>query len=227
MSNNMNMMSAVQEPSIEHILLREMSHRMNNELSSAIGVIAVAAARSENDEARATLIAVQNQLQNYAGVHHSLAMPEYDTAIELNAYLHRLCKAISRSKLEGCGIELSLSLYPVRMSSGRCWLLGMIVFELVTNAARHAFSGRSGAIHLELLTNGKLVECRVTDNGRSNTEVMPGCGLKIVEALARHLSGTVSVHSGNGGTTSIVLIPEGVWSGRRTDYDIDITRSGN
>ncbi len=62
MSNNMNMMSAVQEPSIEHILLREMSHRMNNELS-AIGVIAVAAARSENDEARATLIAVQNQLQ--------------------------------------------------------------------------------------------------------------------------------------------------------------------
>jgi len=32
-----------------------------------------------------------------------------------------------------------LSLHPVRTSSERCWFLGMIVFELVSNAARHAF----------------------------------------------------------------------------------------
>jgi len=44
------------------LLLREFSHRINNEFTSAIGVISVAA-RSANDEAKVTLAAVEDRLQ--------------------------------------------------------------------------------------------------------------------------------------------------------------------
>src|ERR1700693_6166680 len=81
------------------LLLREFSHRINNEFASAIGVISIAA-RSANDEAKVALAAVQDLLQNYALVHQSLRMPEHASCIDAAAYLRQLCRAISRSKLE-------------------------------------------------------------------------------------------------------------------------------
>lgn len=124
---------------MERLLLREFSHRTNNELASAIGLISVAAGRCDSNDARTALVAVLDRLQSYAQVHHSLELPEHSTTIDLTAYILQLCRAISHSKLENNGIALSLSLYPIRMSSERSWLLGMIVFELISNAARHAF----------------------------------------------------------------------------------------
>ncbi len=191
----------------ERLLLREFSHRINNELASAISLISVAAARSSSGEAKSALAVVQDRLQSYARVHHSLQMPEYSTTIEVTAYLHKLCRAISHSKLESNGIELSLSLYPVWMSSERCWLLGMIVFELITNAARHAFRDRPGTIHLELLPSGTSVECRITDDGNSDANVSPGNGLRIIDALADSLQGTIDMQFGPQGTRSIVIFP--------------------
>ena len=189
----------------ERLLLREFSHRINDELASVIRLISVAASRCESDQVRGALAEAQDRLQGYAGIQRSLQMPEYDTSIDLGAYLQRLCRAISRSKLEPRKIDLSLSLYPVQMSSERCWLLGMIVFELITNSARHAFAGRCGAIRLELFPNGQFVECRISDDGASDADAQAGCGLKIVEALARRLSGSVNVHFGANGTLSTIL----------------------
>lgn len=191
----------------ERLLLREFSHRINNELASAISLIAVAARRCNSDEAKSALATVQDRLECYAHVQHSLQMPEYSTAIELTTYIHQLCRAISRSRLEREGIELTLSLYPLKMSSERCWFLGMIVFELVSNAARHAFRHEAGSIHVEIFPVGTSVKCRITDNGRSSADPRRGRGLSIVEALAARLHGTLDLQFGPNGTTMIVNFP--------------------
>src|ERR1700730_14306208 len=119
-------------------LLREFSHRLNNEFASAIGAISIAAARCANDEAKVALSAVRDQLQNYAQVHHALQMPEHTICIDVAAYLRPLCRAISRSKLDSKGIELRLVERSFQMNSERCWRLGLIMSELITNAERHA-----------------------------------------------------------------------------------------
>jgi two-component sensor histidine kinase len=191
----------------ERLLLREFSHRINNELASAISLISVAALRCGSGEARAALATVQDRLENYASVHHSLQMPEYSTTIDLPAYIHQLCRAISRSKLEQEGIELSLSLYSLKMRSEHCWLLGMIVSELITNSARHAFRDGPGSIRVEVFPAESSVECRVADNGRSDANPRRGRGLTIVEALAASLNGKVDVQFGPDGTTTVVNFP--------------------
>jgi two-component sensor histidine kinase len=62
------MISPGSTPTFEaRLLLREFSHRINNEFASAIGMISIAAARAANDEAKVALAAVSDQLQNYAG----------------------------------------------------------------------------------------------------------------------------------------------------------------
>jgi two-component sensor histidine kinase len=93
------------------------------------------------------------------------------------------------------------------MEADRCWRLGLIVSELVTNAARHAFKEHGGLIRVELRATTKSLECRVIDNGVGIANVRAGCGLKILRALARGLGGTIEQWSGPHGTTSVVLFP--------------------
>jgi two-component sensor histidine kinase len=189
------------------LLLREFSHRINNEFASAIGVISIAAARSADDEAKVALAAVQDRLQNYALVHHALQMPEDASCIDAAAYLRQLCWAISRSKLERKGIELRFVERTFRMNSERCWRLGLIVSELITNAERHAFRNGGGSIRVELLPSLSFVECRVTDNGTAEANARPGHGLKIVEALAKSLGGTIDQRFGPHGATAVLIFP--------------------
>jgi two-component sensor histidine kinase len=189
------------------LLLREFSHRINNEFASAIGVISIAAARSADDEAKVALAAVQDRLQNYALVHHALQMPEDASCIDAAAYLRQICWAISRSKLERKGIELRFVERTFRMNSERCWRLGLIVSELITNAERHAFRNGGGSIRVELLPSLSFVECRVTDNGTAEANARPGHGLKIVEALAKSLGGTIDQRFGPHGATAVLIFP--------------------
>src|SRR5258705_4702517 len=173
------------------MLLREFSLRTNNEFASAIGVISIAAASSANNEAKVALAAVQDRLQNYALVHHALQMPEDVSCIDAAAYLRQLCWAISRSKLERKGIELRFVERTFRMNSERCWRLGLIVSELITNAERHAFRNGGGPIRAELLPSLSFVECRLTDNGTAGANARPGHGPKILESLAKSPGGPV------------------------------------
>ncbi|OAF10719.1 hypothetical protein AYJ54_10690 [Bradyrhizobium centrolobii] len=188
------------------LVLRELSHELDDELASAINLVSVAANSCDSAEARASLASVQERLQSHAQVCRSLQMPEYTTTIDLAAYLHHLCRSISRSRLEREGIVLSLLLHPVRMSSERCRLLGMIIFELTTNAARNAFHEGVGAIHLEVWPTATSIVCCIADSGSSDS-TYPERNGSIVEALAASLNGTIDFGGGTNGTRTVVNIP--------------------
>jgi len=206
--SQLNKVSFSKRPSPEEwLLFREYTHRINNELTSAISAISLAAMRSASEEVRAALTAVIERLENYARVDRALRMLERATSMDAATYLRSLCLAISRSKLDFKGIELVFVERPLMINSERCWRLGLIVSELITNAARHAFHGRGGAIVVELLPSRSLVECRVTDNGTADANIRSGHGLEIVEALAKGLSGEIRQHFGPGGSRSTLSFP--------------------
>jgi two-component sensor histidine kinase len=83
----------------------------------------------------------------------------------------------------------------------------MIVYELVTNAARHAFGNGNGQVRVELSRAGKLVECRVVDNGSAPTSVRRGHGLKIVDELVKGLDGRLDQRFGHSGSLSMLTLP--------------------
>jgi two-component sensor histidine kinase len=195
------------EINLERILLHELIHRINNEFSSLIGAVSRTAARSVNHEAKVALAHIIEILSHYAELHRALQMPENDTHIDASAYLENVCLSISRSKLVGMRIDLVLTASPLRLPSERCWRLGMIVYELVTNAARHAFGNGSGQIRVELSRAGKSVECRVVDNGSAPAKVQRGRGLKIVDELVKGLDGRLDQRFGHSGSLSILTLP--------------------
>jgi len=191
----------------DYLLVRELTHRINNEFTSVIGHASILAARSDSDEVKKALARVTQLLHHCADVHRALETPTHSTIIDLSSYIRTLCQSISRARLDDRGIELVVVEHPVRMRSERCWLLGMIVSELITNSARHAFSGRGGQIQVKLSGSGPYVQCCVMDNGSSRSSGTPGQGLKIVDALVKELDGEIVHRFGAEGALSILIFP--------------------
>jgi two-component sensor histidine kinase len=194
-------------PSEDRLLLDELTHRVSNELASAIGIVTAAAARSSATEVKVALGRVRERLESWAQVQLALRMPDYDTLIDAAIYLRQLCHALLSSQLSSQGIELTVDAPPLQLHSVQCWRMGLIVAELVTNSARHAFSGNGGVIHVELLSWDAAVECCVEDNGCAARDVRPGRGLRIVAALAEKLGGSVDHRFGPQGTRSTLTFP--------------------
>jgi two-component sensor histidine kinase len=194
-------------PSEYRLLLDELAHRTNNELASAIGIVAAAAARTPTTEAKAALGRVLERLENWARLQLALQIPDYDTLIDASVYLRQLCTALAHSPLNWQGIELTVQASPTPLHAVRCWQMGLIVAELVTNSARHAFCGSGGLIRVELTCWTSAVECCVEDNGSALANVRPGRGLKIVAALTEKLGGTMDQRFSPRGTRSMLSFP--------------------
>lgn len=191
----------------DHVLLHELNHRINNEFSAAISVVSLAAARSDNSEVKTALSEVTELLHRYADVHRALQVPEYDVVLQAEMYLRQLCLAISRSYLDPRKIKLVLATEPLRLEADRCWRLGMIVYELIVNSARHAFFGSGGQIRVELTRAGAIAQCSIVDTGFVPATAAPGRGLKIVDELSKGLGGRFVQKFGPRGSRSLVVFP--------------------
>jgi two-component sensor histidine kinase len=199
--------SSERRNSEERLLEEELAHRMNNEFAAAIAVVSLAAARSPSSEVKSALGVVEARLHSYVQVNRCLQRPSQDTVIDASAYLRGLCQSISRSRLDCRGIELQFVGRPLEMNSERCWRLGMIMSELVTNAARHAFGDGGGKIQVELSRCGPFANCRVADDGTAPEKIRPGRGFAVVQGLITSLHGTINQHFGARGSISDMNFP--------------------
>jgi two-component sensor histidine kinase len=193
--------------SADHLLIQELSHRVKNEFTSVIGLAVSIASRSASHEVKSALAKVSEVLHCYAVAHRALQMPIHCTEIDASEYVSALCHSLSCARLDPQGIELVLASRPFKLRSERCWKLGLILSELITNSARHAFENRGGTIEVTLRTSGVLAECCVKDNGSARRPHRIGHGLKIVAALAKELGGSISHDFGPEGATSALTFP--------------------
>jgi two-component sensor histidine kinase len=171
------------------LLLEELTHRVGGEFAAAIRAISRAAALARTDEVKSALGSVQCRLENFARVHGALRIPESRTSIDGCAYLRQLCEAISLSRLQFGGLQLELLERKLEIDSEQCWRLGMIVSQLVANAARRSFVNPPARIWVAAARRGALIWCRVEDNGTAAKNEPENRGVRIVDALARELHG--------------------------------------
>ena len=205
--HNFNPSLTQQQSWDENILLREMTHRINNEFSSAIGLVHIVAARSDNLEVKQALSRVADRLHDYARLHQALQMPAGNRSVDATEHICKLCRSISLSKLAYRGIELTFVEHPLRLSAMQCWQLSLILSELITNSCRHAFKDSGGIIRVEIMQRGGCVECIVADNGSAPESYRPGKGLNIVRSLVRALHGEIDQRFGSFGGKTVISFP--------------------
>jgi two-component sensor histidine kinase len=122
----------------ESLLLRELNHRIKNELTSAICAVSAKAVHSDNVAVKAALLDVVDLLHQCADVHRAQRTPDQGRLTDAAKYLQQLCFSITKYRLDRMAIRVLFSTDDLRLEGERYWKLGLIVSELLTNVARHA-----------------------------------------------------------------------------------------
>ena len=190
------------------LLLRELDHRVKNELTCVIYAVSAKATKSDSAAVKAALLDVVDLLHRCADVHRALHMPDQASLTDAARYLQQLCFSITKYQLERLAIRVLFSADDLRLEGERCWRLGLIVSELLTNVARHAqFDGRDPELRVELMLAGKVVKCRVSDNGSAPEPIRRGRGLAIIGELAGSLGGRVHTSCAAEGSSFLLTFP--------------------
>ncbi|MDH2386350.1 sensor histidine kinase [Bradyrhizobium sp. CER78] len=199
----------VQVPNLDGLLLlRELNHRVDNELTCTICTVSANAIRSDNAAVKAALLDVVDLLHQWADVHRALRMPDQKRLTDVAKYLQQLCFTVTKYRLERLAIRVLFSGDDLLLEGERCWKVGLIVSELLTNAGRHAqFDGRHPELRVELLLAGDIVRCRVSDNGSASEPFGRGEGLGVIGELASNLGGRVHTTCAAEGSSFLLTFP--------------------
>jgi two-component sensor histidine kinase len=199
--------NTIQDPAVfatQLHLVEEINHRVVNE---AIASLTLAASHAVNDATKRALANAADRLRDHAETHRALLPPSIQGETNLAQYIAAICNAFAQSTLAEREVLLVLDAEDIVLPADRCWRIGLIVAELVRNAARHGLKGRSGQISVHLAKHGGSLICLVEDNGRSMPAGTPGRGQRLVLSLIDDLGGDVEWSFAPGGARAQVRLP--------------------
>ncbi len=192
------------------LLVREVHHRVSNSLQMVLSFVAMQAKQSGTPEVREALDDIQNRIKAISKVHQRLYTRGDLTTIDLDAYLANLVDDL-RESLPGA-VTIDLVAEPVVVSPDTAVSIGVIVNELVSNAAKYAFRPDQGGkivITLEAEDGGGFA-LTVEDDGngieKGREPLGTGLGTRIVDAIARSLGTKIRVLDRAPGTALRVTI---------------------
>lgn len=191
----------------KNMLLRELQHRVKNNLAMISSLVSLEADRLTREEDREAFERVQGRIRAMALIYDMLYRSEDVLDVELSTYLKSLFDSFRESYLEGLGggVELVEELEPARLDLKRAIPLGIIVTELLTNAVKYAFpGGRSGRISASLRVEGGVALVAIEDDGvgiagAEREEGSTGTGLRLVDLLSDQIEGRLTRGTGPGG----------------------------
>jgi two-component sensor histidine kinase len=190
------------------LLLRELNHRIVNELTYAVCAISAKATLSDSVAVKAALFDVADLLHQCADIHRALRMPDQGHLTDAAKYLQQLCFSVTKYRLGRLTIRVLFSADDLRLEGERCWKLGLIVSELLTNVARHAqFGSRPPELRVELMLAGNVVRCKVSGNGSASEPFRFGRGLAMVGELAGSLGARVHTSCAAEGFSFLLSFP--------------------
>lgn len=190
------------------VLLREVLHRVHNNLQIVLGLLRMHSRRAMDPGTRNTLDDIARRIQALAQIQGRLYKDGNYLALNFGRYLHDLTEALEALGAQGRNVALERYLSAVEVPIEKAGPLGMIANELLTNAYQHAFVGRQeGKICVELTSDSEGdSQITVSDNGIGMENPQSGgIGNQLIHMLAKQVGARVEIHSQQGGGTTVTV----------------------
>jgi two-component sensor histidine kinase len=189
------------------LLLREVHHRVKNNLQIVQSLLNLRAQRLQSVQARDAVRQAQMRVGALVLVHRKLYENDDIQEIELQDFLAELCGMLEEvNEADHAGIELALAVASARVPADQAIPLALLVTEAVSNALKHAFrDGQAGRIEVELESDGEHGHLVIADNGvgLAGQDEGGGMGVTLMRMLAKQLGGSLTVAEAEG--TRLVL----------------------
>jgi len=196
-------------------LIRELHHRVKNNLQVVSSLLALQSNRLQDETARRALEDGRTRVEAMALVHQKLFLNNEHSSVNLPDYLTDLSIYLSRSfGYKNENVQTAVELSSSAMNIDKAIPLGLIINELVTNAFKHAFHHTMQPLITVSVfeTEPGHIRIQVMDNG-SGFDTVPGMnrpdslGLKLVQTLVDQLNGTLYAEQRNGTIFTIEIRP--------------------
>lgn len=196
----------------KEVLLKEVHHRVKNNLQLISSLLHLQASVPENASARPILQDTLARIRSMSLLHEALYRSDSFAQVDFGRYMQSLIISL-RGTIPGADrVEFQLQFEGARLDLNLAVPCGLIVSELVTNSLKHAFEeGETGTIHVELAACGEQhFRLQVWDNGRglpagTATTTPQTLGLQLVNDLIRQIGGSLTMLPGPGTRFSILF----------------------
>lgn len=203
------------ELAIKETIIREVHHRVKNNLQTIAGLLRLQQRRSTNSEVKSILSESIDRIASIALVHEYLSQDDVG-AVDLKELAYNLLSASLQSMLDPekqVEAKVICPSHAVRLPSAQATSMALVINELLQNTLKHAFKGRKkGKVELVLSSNSREVTVGIQDDGiglpKDFSEESGNLGWQIIHTLARDdLRGQLSIKSTPMGTHVTVTIP--------------------
>ncbi len=195
-------------------LLREIHHRVKNNLQLIVSLLNLQSGAVSDSETRTALVESQYRVKSMALIHQLLYQSEMLSRVDFSAYLKQLIHSLqSTYMLPDKNILCNINAENIEFDIETAIPLGLITNELVTNAYKYAFTHcKEGRIDISVTkTSENQYLMEVSDNGNGlpanyNLEKTKTLGHKLVNLLTRQIDGKISCMV-NGGSSFRLSFP--------------------
>jgi two-component sensor histidine kinase len=189
------------------ILLRELQHRMKNNLQVIVSFLALQRRQSSSEEARERIASVMDRVLAIGLAHDQLSFKDSASTVDMQDYLNALCANIDPRRPE---VTIEVDVDAAGIPLDRAVPVGLIVNELVTNSLKYAFDEDGGVISVVFRVDQTIgeAELSVSDNGRGMGPAREGgFGLRLVESLVGQLGGRRATPEVPKGMATVLSFP--------------------
>jgi PAS domain S-box-containing protein len=196
----------------KEVLLKEIHHRVKNNLGIVDGLLQMQARRSPSPEVVNTLQESRNRITSIALIHEMLYRSEDLANINIAQYIRDLTSHLFSSYKAADHISLMVQVDDISLNIDHAIPCGLIINELVSNSLKYAFpNAQPGEIHVLFHQKEKQTFTLVVqDNG---VGMLPGfdvnqsktLGMSLIQGLVKQLRGTLDMSSGSGTTFTVTF----------------------
>jgi two-component sensor histidine kinase len=197
--------------------IREIHHRVKNNLQTVAALLRLQARRTNNAEGREALIESVRRVSSIALVHDALSM-SVDEEVNLDEVVDRILPIMNDVATVDTPIRITRVGDLGVLDADRATALIMVITELAQNAIEHAFDGstQQGCVTIRAERSARWLDVVVHDDGRGlpegfSLEKSDRLGLQIVRTLvSAELDGSLGMHDlPTGGTDVVLRVPIG------------------
>lgn len=204
-----------EELQIKVTMIREIHHRVKNNLQTIASLLRMQARRSELEPVRRALNEGISRILSVAVIHEFLAHQDAKV-INIRDVGQRIVGQIRESVLDReKRIRLELRGPNIPLPTQQATACALVINELVQNALEHGFENRiDGTVVVNLQDDGQTVTIHVKDDGRGLPEAFDvtqtnSLGLRIVQSLVQSdLKGSFELNSRDNGVSATVTFPK-------------------
>ncbi len=181
----------------KEILLKEVHHRVKNNLTVIASLLSLQANSPGNEQAANALRASQHRVESMALIHEQLYTTDDMSRVDLAAHVTLLATSLFHSYgTDPDRVSWQVTMQPLELGLDQAIPAGLILSELISNVLKHGFpKGRTGSIVIGGARRGAQIELSVTDDGVGVPEGVEfskpkSLGMQIIKILTRQLKGT-------------------------------------